>query len=353
MAALAVAVGLSFSAAQAETCGGKYTIKPGDHLSAIANELYGNKDMWSAIYNNNIDTIGADPSLIRVGTVLHLTCIKGMPKGLTGGTEISAKTDAAPIVTTPGTAATRKKITLLVADDYKPFLDRSLPNGGLLTDVVQKAMEAVDPKEGFSFIWVNDNDAHLDPLISNALLDLAVGWFRPDCEANPDAYRCKNFDFSESTFEVLILLFTNKDNPITFNDDSDIVGKVLCRPSGYFTHDLDKNGRNWMAEGKITLKSPDTVKGCFDLLMQGEVDAVAINEFTGREALKELGLKDRVTVIDTRPLSIEGQHLLIHKSHPRGQEILAEFNKGLKMIKESGEYQRIIDEHMTRIWTDF
>lgn len=353
MAVLAVAIGLSNSAVQAETCGGSYTIQSGDSLSKIASDLYQNKDKWSVIYNSNIDTIGANPGMIRVGTSLHMTCIDGLPTGLSGGTDVSAKPEAAPIVTIAGTAATRKKITFLYADDYKPFMDRSLPNGGLLTEVVQQAMEAADPEEGFSLIWVNDNDAHLEPLISNALLDFGVGWFKPDCEANPDAYRCKNFDFTDSTFEVLILLFTNKANPITFNNDSDIVGKTLCRPSGYFTHDLDKNGRNWMLEGKITLKTPDTVKGCFDLLAEGKVDAVAINEFTGREALKDLGLKDHVIAIDTRPLSIEGQHLLIHKSHPRGQELLAEFNKGLKMIKETGEYQRIIDEHMTRIWSDF
>jgi polar amino acid transport system substrate-binding protein len=187
----------------------------------------------------------------------------------------------------------------------------------------------------------------------NALLDVGVPWLRPACESNPDAYRCQNFEFSDPMFEMLILLFTNKDHPIKFTQDSDIEGLNLCRPAGYYTHDLDKNGRNWVAEDKITLTRPNTMTDCFNLLVEGKVDAVASNEFTGRAEIKQLGIKDQITVIDTRPLSIEGLHVVIHKTHPRVDELLALINGGLQDIKASGEYQKIIDTHLSRIWTDF
>ncbi|MEE9453848.1 MAG: transporter substrate-binding domain-containing protein [Paracoccaceae bacterium] len=351
--AAVISVGLSGSFAQAQTCGGNYTVKSGDSLSKIAKRLYSSADMWSAIYNSNQEVIGASPSHIQVGMKLRISCINGRPTGLDGGVDMATMQQGEALEVAPGTAANRQIISFLMADDYKPFMDRALPNGGLLTDVVNKAMLTVKSEDEFGFFWINDNDAHLEPLLSNAFLDLGVGWFQPDCDANPDAYRCENFYFSDSTFEVLILLFVNKDTPFTFAQDSDIIGKTLCRPSGYFTHDLDKNGRNWLVDNKITLESPTTVKGCFDMLMAGEVDAVAINEFTGREALKDLNLKDRVTIIDTRPLSIEGQLVIVHKSHPRGQELLAILNEGIRNIKASGEYQSIIDTHMSRVWADF
>ena len=31
-------------------------------------------------------------------------------------------------------------------------------------------------------------------------------------------------------FEMLILLFTNKTNPVSFAKDEDLFGKTLCRP---------------------------------------------------------------------------------------------------------------------------
>ncbi|HBQ35259.1 MAG TPA: peptidoglycan-binding protein LysM [Rhodobacteraceae bacterium] len=350
----AVAAGLSQGAAQAETCGGVYKVKRGDSLSLIADQHYKNAGMWTAIHQNNLKAIGKNPASIRVGMKLRLTCINGLPTGLTGGTDVTAAAaTAAPVVVAPGTAASRKKISILVADEYKPFMDRSLPNGGLVIDVMQQVMKTAAPAEGFAFHWVNDFSAHLEPLLSNALLDVGVPWLRPACESTPDVYRCKNFDFSEPMFEMLILLFTNKNKPIAFNSDADIVGLNLCRPAGYYTHDLDKGGRNWVSQSKITLTRPDSVNDCFELLGEGKVDAVVINEFTGRAAIKELNMKDVVKIIDTRPLSIEGLHVLVHKTHPRGKELIATINAGLKKIKETGQYQKIIDVHMTRIWSDF
>ncbi len=338
--------------ARAETCGGIYTVKPGDSLSRIADRLYKNAKMWSTIHQNNLQKIGDNPSLIRVGQKLRLACINGLPTGLPGGTDVAVATTAsAPVVVAPGNAASATKINLLTADDYKPFTDRSLPGGGLVAEVVQKAMEAADPPEGFAIHWVNDWSAHLEPLLSNALLDMGFPWLQPDCAADPSQYRCENFYFSEPMFEMLIMLFTSKEHPIAFDSDDDILGKTLCRPKGYYTHDLDKNGRNWIREGKITLKSPVSVADCFEMLMKGEVDAVALNEFTGRAAIKEAGIEDRVEVAP-RPLSIEGLHVIVHKSHPRAQELLALINKGLRAIKDNGEYQRIIDTHMTRIWSE-
>lgn len=353
-AVAAIAIGLSQGAAQAQTCGGIYTVQRGDSLSVIADNLYKNAGMWTAIHQNNLKAIGSNPASIRVGMKLKLTCIDGLPTGLVGGTDIAAATAAAaPVVVVPGTAASRKKISILVGNDYQPFMDQSLPNGGMVVDLVQQAMEAADPREGFGIHWVDGFDSHLDPLLSNAFLDMGLGWFKPDCKTTPDAYRCANFNFSDPIFELLILLFTHKDNPVLFNSDADIIGKNICRPKGFFTHDLDMGGRNWVAENKITLTQPITVRNCFELLAEGKVDAVAVNEFTGRAEIKDLGLKDVVKIIDTRPLSIQGIHGVVHKTHPRGKEIIVELNNGMEKIKKSGEYQKILDLHMTRIWADF
>ena len=88
------------------------------------------------------------------------------------------------------------------------------------------------------------------------------------------------------------------------------------------------------------------------MLEDGRVDAVALNEFTGRTAIKDLGLEDRVEIVQTRPLSIEGLHVLVNKAHPNGEALLALINSGLAAIKDSGEYQSIIDTHMSMIWAN-
>lgn len=69
--------------------------------------------------------------------------------------------------------------------------------------------------------------------------------------------------------------------------------------------------------------------------------------------MKDLGLKDQVEVVQGRPLSIEGLHVLVHKEHPSADALLSTINGGLDAIKLSGAYQQVIDRHMSKIWADF
>ncbi|WGI21407.1 transporter substrate-binding domain-containing protein [Amylibacter sp. IMCC11727] len=361
-----IAAGISLvmgaTAVAAQTCGGVYTVKRGDSLSLIADSQYKDAKKWSAIHQGNIAAIGSNPDSIRVGQKLRLTCIGGLPQGLEGGTVQAAasSTDDTAVVTTSSNAsaavqvsARDRKIKLVTADDYAPFTDRKLPGGGLITEVVDSAMKGNAEVKDFGIYVVNDWSAHLDPLLTDAVMDLAYPWYKPDCKAMPDNWRCQNLHFSEPMFEILVLLFTSKERPLVFNSDADMEGKTLCRPKGFFTHDLEGNGRLWLTKGLVKLEQPITMADCFELLEEGKVDAVAINEFSGRTAMKELNLEDKVDVVQSRPLSIEGLHVVVGKSHPQAEEMLELINTGLDGLKRSGDYQRIVDSHMTRIWESF
>ena len=351
---LASMTGLATSAAAAETCGGTYKVRPGDSLSLIADTQYKDVGKWTLIHSNNIAKIGPKPNAIQVGMKLQLTCIDGLPTGLPGGTEIGAvrKTAAQPIKIQPGTAEVRKKINLLTGDDYAPFTAKNLHNGGLLTDVVNAAMKQAAPPQGYAIHWVDNWDAHFDPLLSNALLDLGFPWYSPDCDAEPDSYRCQNFLFSDPMFEMLMLLFTSKTNPMQFARDEDIYGKTICRPLGYATFYFEENGRRWMSDKKIKAVTPATPADCYEMVLEGKADAVLMNEFTGRTQLKNLGLADKFNVVP-QPMSIGTLHVIVHKTHPQAQELLAMINTGLRGIRDNGTYQKIIEDHMARIWAEF
>ena len=330
-----LAFGLSTS--QAQDCLESYTVRPGDTLSGIARQVYEDAAKWSVIYQANIQVIGYDPHLIRIGQEFRVPCLDQQ------GTATEAV----------WTAGEGKEVQLLTANDYKPFTDESLPGGGLVTELVDAAMQANEDIPSAGIVWHDDWSEHLDPLLMEHRYDMGFPWLRPDCEQNPDAFRCSNFLFSEPVFEMLVLLFTDRERPLRFTEDGDIIGKTLCRPDGYYTHDLDKDGRYWLAEGKITLKQPKQVSDCFDMLLAGEVDAVALNEFTGRSTINSMGIEDRIDIIDTRPLSIEGLHVLVARSHPEAGTLIAEVNDGLDMLKQAGEYQAIVDRHLSEFWAQF
>ena len=183
------------------------------------------------------------------------------------------------------------------------------------------------------------------------MLDMGFPWLQPDCKKNPDNFRCANFHFSDPMFEMLVLLFIDTSRPLRFREDADIHGKTLCRPAGYFNHDLDRADRQWISKGLITLVLAESPDACFELLMQGKVDGVTLNEFLDWTKVKDLGLKGAVEPLK-RPLSIEGLHVIISKKHWRGTTHLYRFNAGLQELQKSKRYDEIVSKHLGIFWSN-
>lgn len=360
--ATALAITCLAGAVSAQACGGNYTVERGDSLSVIADKLYKNAGLWTSIHTLNMKDIGENPNSIRVGQMLDLACLNGLPTGLPDGRTTLAPQETAPVAPEPVVtrAATGllsppslPKVKLVTADDFAPFTQRGLMNDGLLAEVVSAAMSNAVGEDGHDTFWINDWSSHLDTMMPGQLVEMAFPWSRPDCDANPTQERCVNFYFSEPMFEYLILLFVDKSRPIPFQTDADIEGRTICRPEGFLNHMLDQNGRNWLADGKITLVQPNSVSDCFELLTEGKVEAVVMNEFTARDAIKTMGLTDQVAPVQSRPVSITGLHVLIHKEHPQADTLLTTINTGLAGIKSSGQYGEIVTRHMEQIWASF
>ncbi|MEL6691060.1 MAG: transporter substrate-binding domain-containing protein, partial [Pseudomonadota bacterium] len=104
-----------------------------------------------------------------------------------------------------------------------------------------------------------------------------------------------------------------------------------------------------LADGRIRLEQPATPAACFDLLMQGRVDAVALNEFTGWTTISDMGLQAAVTPL-AKPLSVEGLHVVISKRHWRGTTHLYRVNAGLAKLKETDRYDQIVSRHLGVFW---
>ncbi len=344
---------------RAQTCGSEYTIKEGESLADIAARVYGNSSQWTLIFYANQDRMGANASLLVPGLSIRLPCI--------GGQAPSAQ-QAAPAVSAPVAAggpaggieisAAVRRIEFLTADGNAPFTDRSLSNGGMITQIVNASMDLVKDQAagrfGYNVSWVNDWAAHLNPLLITRAFDAGFPWAKPDCsnvaELSQDArYRCQKFFFSDPLYEVFTVLFAKTNSPFVFAKDDDVLGKTLCQAAGYSTYQLDKGGRNWVRENKITLLRPQSVEECFRLLDSGAVNAVVAADLTGKSIAASLGLNDRVKALP-RPIAIETVHVIVPKTHPHASTVLYYINSALTILRESGEYDRIVDAHLSRFW---
>jgi len=384
-------------------CGKPYEIASGDSLYDIARILYGRSSEWSRIFYTNRDALGNDPARIFPGQTIVAPCeaseedIDDLRAGISergrereratvekapapvkepveeAETEVQsqpvapdppARTDTrvaalppADADVPPGSSPTRPApaalyaapVSFLTADDFRPFTDRSLPAGGMITQLVSSAMRQADiPHE---IVWINDRSAHLDPLLDRHLFDFGFPWAKPDCEGREETAQCRDLLYSAPVFEVLIKFFTLRESGLGFERDGDVEGRRLCRPAGHDVSDLDADGRNWLRDGKIILIRPDAVRKCFDLLVEGKVDAVAINEFTGLEAVAQLDIGDKVAPT-LRALATEPLHLVIAKRHPRASVLMFRVNEALADMRENGTYKQTVSDHLALFWRD-
>lgn len=344
-----------------ETCGGLYTVQRGDSLSLIADRLYKDVGQWSAIYRTNIEII-ASPDAIRVGQTYRMPCINGLPAGLDGGMPVApaAMAEPQPARSAVEVQAHRQRkadesrkgvdVKLLAGDDFKPFTNRLQMSSGMITDIVNRAFVANDDTGAHKFYWVNDRSVHLDPMLSEGMVDLAFPWRKPDCGGDASSALCADYVYSEPMFEMLVVLFTAKGSGVTYQQEADLDGLRVCAPLGHASASRQGQSAGYLARVGARLQQPASAEDCFMRLVSGSADAVAMNEFTGRVVLKDMGLGDAVELQLSRPLAIEGLHVVAHRSNPRAEALIAAFNDGLDKMRDSGEYLKVIDKHMSSIW---
>lgn len=326
--ALLCGVALAMPAA-AQSCDMTVSTKAGDTFFSIAEAQYGALEKWSIIYYANQSLGLTDPLNIPPGTQVFIPCLPGS----------ESVADATPLQQSDA------ELRFLTGSNYAPFTDRDWPGQGLITELVNAIMEETPNPVPYAVDWQDDWSQHLFPLLDEAQYDMGFPWLKPDCAADPTNERCANFHFSEPLFEMPIQLFVAATSEFTYEADADVEGKTLCRPKGYYTHDLDGQGRNWLKDGKITLVTPDTPDDCFTLLVAGEVDAVPENLFLGAAKIKEMGLRGKVKPLE-RPLSTETLHVIVSKKHWRGTTFLYRINAGLAAVKASGRYDEIVTRHL-------
>jgi polar amino acid transport system substrate-binding protein len=345
--------------AAAQTCGTDYTIKEGETLAQIAARVYGNPAQWTLIFYANQDRLGTNETLLVPGLALRIPCIgasqqpQTLPQIATTPAQAPTASEAAFII-----SSLLRRVEFLTADGYSPYTGRSLEGGGMLTQVISAAMGLIkDEAKGrfdYGISWVNDWAAHLNPLLLTRAFDVGFPWARPDCDSGvaldqSSQFRCQRFFFSDPLYEVITSLFVRNDSRIRTLRNEDIAGTTLCRPAGYPTHELDQSGRNWVKDGKVTLIRPPTIDECFRLLGNGTVEGVVEAELVGRTSIATLGLGDKVHAID-QPVALTTLHVLISKAHPHSRTILYYMNTSLAKLRDSGEYDRIIERHLSRFW---
>ncbi len=331
-AGVAAVLGCLWTATGAVACGITHEAGEGETVFALAEQYYGTEQRWTLIYHANPEVLRGGVLDLPPGVLIDIPCLSPPPSAE------ALRAEDAPA-----------GLTLLSAGGAMAHVDPQGGDHGLLTELVMAAMAASPDPVPVVIGREAELSRHLFPLLDTVAFDMGYPWPQPDCAADPADPRCTAFHYSEPIVELLTFLFVEAARPFGFDRDTDVHGRRLCRPAGDPTDDLDRAGRAWLSEGHITLDQPARLETCFERLLAGEVDAVAVDEFTGWRTLAEMGLLEQVAPLP-RPVSTRSLHAVISKSHWRGTTHLYRINAGLQALQESGAYQEIVGRHLARFW---
>lgn len=324
------------ASAQDIGCDSVYTTVSGDTLSRISQRAYNRETAYQQIFDYNPGVL-TNPSRLPVGAQLYIPCDSR-------GEETTAETPSLPELT----AAQDDGIKILTGSDYAPYVDQGLPNGGYSYELIERAMQFAGQPADYRIDVIEDWGAHLRPLIADGAYDIGFPWFRPDCNqfdalGEASRWRCDNLLWSENLHDVVVTFHTTTDMASSITKPEDAMGKKICRPSGYFTHDLEVMGLTPPAIVRVAGKSPTD---CFERLRDGEVELVTVNADTSDRVISELGISNQVSEV-IGLATVQSLHAIGLKANPQSRINLLRLNKGLIGMREDGTYRSVSNRHLS------
>ncbi|MBK6998482.1 MAG: transporter substrate-binding domain-containing protein [Rhodoferax sp.] len=224
-------------------------------------------------------------------------------------------------------------VLLVSGDDYAPYADSKLPEGGMTTDLVKNAFAAVNTEIKIEWRpW------------ARGLEETRHGMFAGTFPYLKTPEREKDFLYSDVIVKIQDRAFIKAgNNKFDFNNIPSLAGTTICLPLGWTTsprlNDMIKNEQ-------IKVSRPRDISSCVKIVNAGRADYFVTDETQGIAALKSGGVPaGSMVMAESAPLADNSLYLIAGKSLPGSKGLLENFNKGLAAIRKNGSYDRIFKAH--------
>ncbi|HEY1028321.1 MAG TPA: transporter substrate-binding domain-containing protein [Pseudomonas sp.] len=217
----------------------------------------------------------------------------------------------------------------LVADPWPPFNDRDLPGNGLASDLVTQALT----RAGYTTSYV-------EVPWERAVLGLKRGDYDVLINAWYSADRAEYGHFSRPYLVNRLRFIQRKGSNIRFESLADLYPYSIAVVRGYaYSREFDN-------DSKLLKVGVGNFEIAARMLHAGRVQLALEDEWVARHHLsRELSaIRDELEFLPL-PLSENGLHILIRRSHPGHEEIASRFDKAIQAMSDDGSYARTLRRH--------
>lgn len=204
---------------------------------------------------------------------------------------------------------------LTTGNDYRPFIDEELPQGGMVTEIVRVAYENAGHEVSIDFIpWKRGAR-----LVHDGKYTATFGYVKTDD-------RLKKWLFSDPVVTFGDRPVVAADSDISVKNLEDFKGLTSCLPVGWST--LDKI-QKMIDAGEMKQSNPRNLESCFKLLKRGRVDVVVMDKPTAAATASQvLGSTDSVA-FEPFVLNQTSIHTIFSKKSDTAQADRDTFNEAL------------------------
>lgn len=240
-------------------------------------------------------------------------------------------------------AAEEKRVRIATLYDYPPYgfyedgmappiLEVILPPGndvarfqGYSWDILRESFHA----QGYTIELVITHWARAMASVREGNVDLLY-------PTGMNSERLAYFSYSESPInDAAFRIYVNQDTDIEWQGLASLEGKTIGMVRGY------NFGDEWAEQEGVSTYPLNSIEQGFRMLQRGRLDGFAGYETNWDYVLKEMGLQGQFDKLPEFGSSKE--YVVGLKDNPDTERLLRDFDAGLQAIRESGEYQRIVE----------
>lgn len=217
----------------------------------------------------------------------------------------------------------------LVGDAWPPFTDKALSGSGLAVDLVSTALR----RAGHSTEYVQVPWARVLRGLQQGDYDIIVAAWYSDA-------RSRYGQYSKPYLTNRIRFLRRTGAPIEFQGLDSLLPHSIAVVRGYsYAPEFDADARlNKVRVLEFAMGARMLAAGRVQLTLEDELVA----QYHLNSDLREI--RDAVELIEP-PLSENGLHILMRRSHPLHAQIVAEFDREIQAMQADGSYQRLFRRH--------
>jgi len=227
-----------------------------------------------------------------------------------------------------------KETLIFSTGEWAPYTSQKDPNGRVLQDIVTETFKGINIDVLYKYYpW-----KRAYKIAQDAEVDGGVAWYKKK-------EREEFFYFSKKPLiNIKTVIFHLRSLNFDWNDFDDLKEYKIGGNLGYTSTQV-------LLDRDIEVEVVRTEEQNFKKLLIGRIDITPTSFFAGYYLINKLFSKEKAMLFTNHTKKVvpqNGIYFIIPKIHPKGKELMDTFDKAFDKLENTGGYDRIINDFITK-----